>query len=248
MSTLLQSLAKTRLLLRDPRPQRPGEREVLDAVTREYQSLFNRLNNSGQAWTIDEVTLNVFQGQEDYLLEADSGFTKPLSVITRDSSNPSHVERQVDFFEIANVDFDWNLPNDIGSAFLNIDGSTHTAARMAFFRRSGLEGGVYVRVKPVPQDSAQYRVLYAVGNWASSAALADQAILSEHHHLVETRAALSLLPDCEWWDDEDENRIRRKELFALRTTQEGRYAEEFERYIRSVNRQGMSFRSGYGGY
>ena len=233
-------MAEARLLLEGPKAQKPSDRRLLKAAASNTQSMFNQLSNTGKAWEVDETTITTSPDTEEYVLTP-VNIGKPLLVKTIDESNPSHREREISFFEVQNLDFDWGLPNDFGNFVANVDGSLHTAARVAFIRKSG---AMYARFKPVPKQSAEYRVLYAIGNWIDSAALDDAPVLSEHHHLIEVRTALSVLPGTEWSDDKDDNRERRAELFNSLSRDEARFAADFEKYIQSLRQDRMSFRVG----
>jgi hypothetical protein len=232
--------ANARVLMGDPRPQRPSSRFLLLAAVRQTQSFLNRLGNTGRPWDADEWTLNVRAGVSDYNV-SDTRFGKALMVYTYDPSNQSHQERQVDFFEASNLDLGWDLPNDGASAVSWPDGSPHTALRMAFFRKAG---ALTVRVKPAPQQSAQYKVLFSIGNWVQDAGLGDSPVLAEHHHLVETKIALSGLPHAAWYDEEKDNRERRKELAAALAFDDAQFEADFKNYQDSTSHAQVSYRLG----
>lgn len=208
---------------------------------RQVQSFMNRLSNTGHAWDSDEMSVQVSSGQEEYTLNAGAAFGKPLLVVTSDPSNASHVERPIDFFEVQNIDLAWGLPNDAASLFGRPDGSTHTAERMAFFRKNG---NPTVRVKPLPQEAAEYKILYSIGNWVDAAGITDSPVLSEHHQLPETNIAIAALPHAAWFDDEKENRIRRRELAEQLTDDRRQFDADFERYVLNLNQPQVTFRMG----
>jgi hypothetical protein len=62
----------------------------------------------------------------------------------------------------------------------------------------------------------------------------QSAVLSQFHSLIETWAAQSMLPSCQWSDDEDRNIGHRKELFVALKNDEMRLSEEFDRYVRNL--------------
>jgi hypothetical protein len=223
-------------LLMEPRPI---DRQLFHALTRECQSFTNRLSNTSKAWDTGEWDLRVTANAGEYEV-GDSRFGKPLSVTTADPGDPGHYETPVDFFEVQNLSFDWNLPNDF-DASANVGGSNHSALRMAFFRK---DNQWRVRVRPVPQASALYRVLFSVGPWADDADMATVPGLAEHHGLIEERTALRLLPYCRWWDEEKENRERRKELAVSIRLSEQRHTAELDEYVESMTPGGLSFRPG----
>lgn len=221
----------------DPRAQRPSDRHIYRALLDHLKNLYNHLSNTGHTWEEYELTISASSGQSDYQLN-DTRLGKPIIVFTKDDSNPAHIERVVPVFELQDLNFDWNLPNDIGTSTTDWGGK-HSAWRVGYYRRNGFS---YLRFKPIPQQSAEYRVMYVLGNWADSAALGDEPVLSEHHHLIEIRAAISLLPFAEWDDDENRNNQRQQKLALSLKNDEGMFAGEFELYSRSLHGQMMNQR------
>jgi len=240
MADLQTMVHDVKMLVGEPRPQAPSNRTVFKALLRTVQSAFNQLNNTNHAWTSGEWVLTVVPGIEDYQVTP-ADFGKPLSVTTQDLANPAHIERLVDFFEIQNINTDWGLPNDAGSWTVNWDGSQTTALRIAFFRKSG-DNQTWIRIKPIPQFTAQYRIMYSIGNWIDTAALNSSPLLSEHHHLFVVRTALHVLPLCSWWDDENLNRERRRELMMTLKDEEAIYAVDWSRYIGNLRHDHISTR------
>ncbi len=239
-------MGNVRTWLDEPMPNQPSQRLVLNAVKRYTQSMFNRLSNTGKAWDIGETTLYVNQGQGEYQLNVDTSFGKPLRVTSQFPGQPGHIPRDVDFFEISNLNFNWEMPDNGASYMYAPDGSNCTAMRIAFLRKEGIADNVYVRVSPIPQASAEYAVMYSIGNWIDDAALTDTPVLTEHHQLFEVKAALSLLPSTRWWDDENENRIKRKELAQSLLNDRAEFEPDFDRYIGSMRQDQMRTRAPYG--
>jgi hypothetical protein len=241
MATVQQSIQIVRELLRDPKAQQPNDLLVLKKVLSKYQALLNALSNTGLAWATGELDLNVFAGQEDYEIVQVGNFGKALLVVSRDPANPAHIERPIEVYNIENIDFNWWLPNNFAGYIAGWDGSNTTAMRMAFFRKGGTNN-IWVRVKPIPQLSASYKVLYAIGDWSASAALGSELLLPEHHDLAQTRAAISLLPHADWFADDTLNSKRRSELAKSLEKDELEYVGLFEEYIRSISQPRMSLR------
>jgi len=242
MATLRQMMGNVKVLLNEPLPQRPSPLRLLTAITQNTQNLYNHISNTGKAWDVRELVFSVGSEQESVQLQVGDEFGKPLSVYTVDSGNPSHIEREVDFYELQNLNYDWSRPNDIGRSISNTDGSSHSAERVAFYRSSG---GIYARVKPSGGDTvAEYKVIYSVGNWIESASINSSPILSNHHHLIEIRSAKSVLPSCQWWPEEKENRIRRAELSKTLSEDEAMAAALFDKYVQSIRKDKISFRQG----
>ena len=237
MPTLDQMIVGVRRRLRGPQQQHPSDREIYHSLLDHTKNFYSELSNTGVIWDEYELTVTTSSGQSDYQLN-DTRMGKPYVVFTMDDSNPAHIERTIPIFEMPDLNYQWDLPNDIGSSLVDWNGH-HSAWRVGHYRRNGFP---YLRFKPLPQEAAQYRVMYVIGNWADSAALSDEPVMPEHHHLIEIRAAISQLPFCEWNSDLDFNERRMKALAMSLTNDEARFANTFELYNRSLHGQGMNER------
>jgi hypothetical protein len=238
--TLSEICANVRLLADDPMPQRPSARRVLLAVLQATQSLYNRLENTGQAWSIKpDYQLVVSSSTSDYLLAVDDSYGKPIQVLSYYPSNQAYIQRPVDFVEFQDLHFRWPYPVNMANYIMN-DGSNCTAMRMAFYYRD--DGTRWVRVLPQPQLPAVYLVTFASGNWAANAALVDSPVLSQFHPLVEFWATESLLPSCQWSSDQRYNMDHRKEIAVALKNDEDRITDEFERYVRNLTDDRMGER------
>jgi hypothetical protein len=244
VSTLNEIMSAVRTeRLYSPLPQQPKLHVVLGAVIKHTQNLYNELSNSNKAWSVREVEMPVNPDQQDALVPVDAQIGKILSVVTYDPSRPQHEERSIDFFEIQNLNFQWNLPNDVALAWANWDGSPHTADRMAFyFKDDGDNSGLYARIKPIPKLLAIYKVMYAVGDWASGASLSTSPILANHHQLIEIRAARTCLPDTSWHDDDVRDAAKRIEVRQTLNDDEDIVGPVWRDYIRSLKQGRMRFR------
>lgn len=226
-----QLLLNTRIRLGDTLAQRPSDRTLLLIVTSQVQSFLNQANLSAKPWAVDELTLVTVPGVEDYPVGAASEFGKPIQIRTLYQQNPAHIEQNIEFYELGEVNLDWNLPQNYG--VVSYDGSPHTARGMAFFRKGG-DDQVYVRVVPKPQTNAQYTILYQVGVYGATAGLDSIPILPQHHPLVEVRSAIDALPHATWNDDEKLNTEKREQLGLTLMATEKRLAFEFNEYIKTA--------------
>lgn len=223
--------------LRGPQQQHPSDREIYHSILDHTKDFYSTLSNTGVIWDEYELTVTVSAGQSDYQLN-DTRMGKPYVVFTMDDSDPAHIERTIPIFEMPDLNYQWDLPNDIGSSLIDWNGH-HSAWRVGHYRRNGFP---YLRFKPIPQETAQYRVMYVIGNWADSAGLGDEPVMPEHHHLIEVRAAISQLPFCEWNADEDFNTRRQNKLALALKNDEMQFARTFELYNRSLHGTGMNER------
>jgi hypothetical protein len=202
------------------------------AVTQNTQNFYSRLENTGQAWSLkDDYVLNVSGSTSDFLLAIDGSYGKPIQVLSTYPSNPSYIQRYIPFREFASMQFDWGFPVNMASWVMN-DGSNCTALRMAFYYKD--DGSRWVRVLPQPQLSAIYTITFSSGDWPFSVGMEQSPVLSQFHSLIENWAAQSVLPSCQWEDDQKYNMEHRKELMFALKNDEMRMMEEFSVYCRNL--------------
>jgi len=200
-------LSGVRIHTRDPRAQQPSDRTILKKLSIEVQTFLTELNIYGRNYSVDETVLTISPNNAEYQIGL-SDFGKPIEVRTTDPGNPSYIERTIDFFELGDLHFEWDMPNDFGQSYWG-DGSGHSTQRIAFYRKAG---NVFARILPVPAQPARLSILYQVGVFGSTVPLDENLIAPEHHALIEVRTAIAVLPHCEWDDNESINQTRRKEL------------------------------------
>ena len=232
-----------RIELLEPLPQRPSRRYLLQLATTNLQSFFNELTETGRPWAIGEepLILTVASGQTEYVLPVGSEFGRVMDVTTHDPSNPSHIERQIPFWELADERGNWPGPRNAQTYFYD---SVHTAQRLSFYRKS-FTNDVYASVWPVPNDTSQYRILFSMGDWASQMSLDDSPLLSQHHSLLAVKTAQDALPGAAWWGNEQENRLRRNELQASFAGRLPLLMDQFRRFIRNATQPRMTQRLVY---
>lgn len=219
---LRSMLAAARVELLDPKPQKPSYRHLLHLAVAVVQQRLNRVANTGRAWAVGETTLTVAAGTSDYLVTPNGGtLGKVLDVTTYDPAGENLSESQVPFHDLNDMaDGDW---------------------RIAFYRKGGSDQ-LWARVRPVPSDAANYRILYANGNWASSAALATSPLLAQFHSLFVAELAYAALPAASWVEDEAENRLRRNELRSFLGERIEAGDKEFGVHISAVSAPRNTFR------
>lgn len=245
MATLADMAQSIRLRLGEPRANRPSPRAVLQAAVTKVQSKIDELGNSGQPWAVDELTLTVTSNTSDYLLPVTPYFGKVMQVVTYYPANLSIPTRYVSFTQLNDMDHDWGLPVNVAN-YMFTDGSPNTAMRIAFYRKAG-EDNIWCRVLPMPNLSAQYKIIYSVGQWADDAGMAASPVLNQFHNLPEVQAALSLLPQTEWADDQALNTSRRKEFRDALLYDERELLDGWQRYIRSLTSDHLVDRVGASG-
>lgn len=227
MPSIYQRMSTVRAVwLRGPRVNRPGDLQLLHAVSLHTKILRAKRRNTGNAWDYATVNVNVRPDKAKYQIN-DTRFGRPLAVITVDPANPQHVTRRIPFFTPQNVNFDWGWPADAGSWIANYDGSFHSAERVAFHWE---DGWPYVEFLPTPKLNATYMVEFSVGDSVDVMSLTDELHLGEiGDSLVELRAARTLLPSTEWEAmDAKANVERRREIGTTITMDEPLLMEQFQ--------------------
>lgn len=227
----------------EPLSQRPNRRYLLQLATTNLQSFFNEIQATGRAWAIGDqpIILTVASGQSDYLLPVGDEWGRPMDVFTIDPSNSSFIERQIEFTELADRLMDWQAPRN---AQTFIDSAGHTAQRMMFYKKS-FSNDQYVSVWPVPQTTSQYKILFSVGDWASTMSLNDSPLLTQHHALLTVKTAQDALPGSSWWTDEQQNRLRRNELKDSFASRLPILMSSFQRHVKNITQPRMTMRNLY---
>lgn len=216
-------LPAARVELLDPRPQKPSYRYLLQLAAAKVQNALNEANNTHRAWAIDDTTLSVVSGVEEYALNVQVG--KILDVVYSDPTNVEGTERQVPFFDFTDMAGDWR--------------GGETANGIAFYYK---HGQLYARVRPIPQASKDYLVSFNVGSWAEGAALDDEPFLSAHHHYFVCDIARDALAAAEWSDDEKVNEQKRRALDISLTRRVEQYRPQFKLHLAGVTAPRMTQR------
>jgi hypothetical protein len=228
---LRDMLPAARVELLDPLPQKPGYRLLLQLAVGRVQNALNEANNTHRAWAIDETVLTLVAGVEDYELDV-ANIGKILDVVTYDPDDSNWREWQIPFFDLTEVSGNDEWPSS--------DTFSGTQ-RISFFRRGGGDQ-VYARVRPIPQDSASYRVSFNVGSWSEGAALDDEPFLAAHHHYFVCDIARDALPGAEWSTDEKRNDMKRKNLDLSLSRRVDQYYRQFKMSITGLTAPRNTYR------
>lgn len=214
------------------RPQRPSPRTLLLLLSTQVQTFLNEANLSYRPWAVEEADLVIPANTEEFPISINN-FGKPIQVRSVYRSDPSFIERDVEFTELGDANFDWAMPSNYGSA-MSLDNSPNNALRIAFYRKAG-QNMPYARVMPIPSQTGTYKVLYMVGVYGDVTPLDETPVLPEHHALIELRTADAALPHCEWHDDERANHDKRVELHDSFVPDLLRLERNFRQWIASMS-------------
>jgi len=221
--TITEMVAASRIELASPRAQKPSYRHLLHLSVGVVQSFFNRMANTGRAWTIGETVLSVSSGTDTCTLSGNIG--KVLDVVTYDPDNQEGTERQVPFHELS----------DLSGDFRGL------GASIAFYRKNG-QDTLYAKVRPIPTENADYYVSYSVGAWAQDASLDDSPLLAQHHHLLVCQIARDALPAAEWSNDPKADDYKRQSLERSLSRRIESYERDFGQYIAGLNVPRITYR------
>lgn len=202
-------LRNVRIRTRDPRAQHPSDRTLLVLLSGHVQGMLTEANLRGGYWAVDEVEVTVGPGSADYIVPVD-GFGKAIEVRAIYPANSGHHGHDVDFYSLGDMNFRaWPWPSFL-PADLHADSGPYGDPRVAFYHK---QGNVYMRVaQGGPPAGTIYRIIYQVGTFGDTVPLDEEVLMPAHTSLIEIRTAISALPHCEWFDDEDDNERRRREL------------------------------------
>jgi hypothetical protein len=214
------------------RDQHPSTKLLLLLLSTQVQNFLTEANLSGRPWAVDEITLSFGGGTGEFTIPADHSFGKPLEVYSYYPGDPNHITRSIDFVDLGSLYSGWDHPASSWPGW-SLDGSPNTAQRLAFFRKSG-DNQLYVRVLPVPQQAAQYKVIYQVGVYGETEDLNAEPVLPMHHALVEVRTALAALPHAQWSEDRKDNQDRRNDLRPTLLAEETMLRRNFRAYITTM--------------
>jgi hypothetical protein len=206
---LRQILRNVRIRARDPRAQNPSDRTLLVLLSGHVQDLLTEANLRGGYWAVDEVEVTVGPGTQDYIVPVE-GFGKAIEVRAVYPANSGHHSHDVDFYSLSDMNYrEWSWPSFLPSD-LHSDSGPYGDHRVAFYHK---QGNVYMRVaQGGPSAGTTYRIIYQVGTFGDTTPLDEEVMMPAHTAVIEIRTAISALPHCEWFDEEDLNERRRHEL------------------------------------
>lgn len=232
MPTRTEQLFRIRSLLGDPYPQRPSLHQLLRQEISEEQDVLNTLNNTGKAWTTAETQLVLNPSLDTYEI-SDTNFGKPIFVV-RPTGNQYQPYISVPFTDVNSLDYN-TIWNGFAPVYTGLFGESVTPEKMAFYRTGAVNSQYMVKIQPMPSENHTYTITYLVGYMGNDDPLSAAITLPEHAVLIQLRAAMALLPYAEWYDDEEMNRAKRKELAGTFLYQLERKEALFNTYVRSIS-------------
>lgn len=148
-----------------------------------YRQSFN-LTNRG--WFLSRFDLPVDASTDEFTITAPA-FGRPVMCLTKDDSDPNHIEREVEIVQVQNRDlFYTGTKQSIGSYTL-----PHVAACISFF--NDVDRGWLIKVTPQHTQAATYAVWYQPDRPAGVSLNDNYPLMESFINLLKVDVALSLL-------------------------------------------------------
>lgn len=247
MATRSENLQRIRTLLDTPMPSRPDFNTLFQLELSNEADILNATSNADKPWAVNVTQLNYSPGSDNYNITA-TDFGKPVVVTRVITGNPYITRLPVPFADLNHLQYGtiWQT----WQAFYGWGmGWETTPERMSFFREGVLDSQVAVKIEPAPIQSCTYEITYIPSYTGGDDPLESAIQLPEMATLVQYRVAMAALPYAAWWEDENENRLKRRELAQAFAVELGRKEPIFQRYISSIVRpKDVSLDSAWGAY
>ena len=235
MATRLENLIRIRAILGTPYISAPSFNDILRQELSEELDIVNRLSNTGKAWAVETYTFNYSANDTGTFALNVSNIGKILFVVRVMLNNQYVPALPVPISDFENQPYGTLIGNYYGIYSMPWAYET-TLEKMAFYRTGTVDQEYMVQVQPMPQESAVYEIYYVPGGVDADAALSSATAMPEFSNLVQLRAATALLPLAKWYEDEKENREKRKELAASYLYQLERKEMLFASYIGNLTK------------
>lgn len=226
-------MQRVRDLLDNPYPNAPSVHQRLRQEISDEMDIVNETNNTGVPWATAEYQLNYSTNQSTYEIQVDD-WGKVLYIL-KSTTNVYIPWLPVPFSDVTEQRYGtiwaW-YNNNYAQAFA----LPETPERMAFSRQGVLNSQITVEIEPMPQQSCTYLITYLPGYVGTADPLESSVQLPEQAELLRLRCATSLLPYTKWSEDENENRMKRKELAQAFAYQLDRKETNYRSYIKNITK------------
>lgn len=224
---------RIRDILDSPLPDAPSFHTLFRLEIAEEQDVLNELGNTSNAWTVREWRFNYNCGQSVYQVNAGQ-WGKAIQVVrvTNDC-----------FIKYLPVPFDQydsqSYGRILGGYFGGCGqvwpfGMTETIEHISFYREGTVNSQPMLTINPQPSQNCEYIVSYLAGYQGTTDPLTATVNMPEHVELIRLRIAMAALPYTQWFTDEEQNRIKRKDLAAAFAYQLERKEQIYKQYIASM--------------
>lgn len=225
MASVAEMISHIRLKLGDPKPENPRDEVIMTFLKDAAQQLYNELANTASNWTLKKARLTLVPGQDTYLFPF-SDFSQELCMLTVDDTDPNHWQREVMICEVQNTDQFFSGPlKDQGSGY------KHTAQTASFYL---MDGQVYVRVRPVPIQAAEYEIWYVPGPYNVNS-FGPVIGFEQFHPMLENQIAIAVAGLCRWQGaGPDETIMRVQERVGALSKEYAAQKDTFDHYKKSI--------------
>jgi len=239
-TTILSEITGVRVMLNNPLPQSPSFKDILEELEAEYQHLTNSLNNTGNAWQIENYTLTTAAGTYEYEINPASGeFYKALNVTTvpdDDSIDPQYL---LEFTELEHIPKEWAWLGQSRGQYMY---SSHDSQMIAFYRQITDSGEkLYCQLRPTPTRVQTYNILYQVTDWWPRVGETDNLTFKMPHasqkfYIRALVAQNLLLKGMVKWSFDDVKNYKTGTLVAQALEiRLARYKQAYDEYIDSLD-------------
>jgi len=224
MSSINEALSLLSSVLLNPKDQRPTIDQRFTQLTWEFSALYSELENTNLPWSTNSVTVNVNDNQPDYLVPVSAGRVLfAFANTNQDAFGPIGLE----FADLASVSSDFYLYSPLDYGYSRDFNEVFNGAYAPDFALYRQDGNLKFKLRPMYSAINSVTLVFSSGNWLENLSVESTAVLPQYHQLVITRAALNLLPGCEWSGTREENLQQRQQLAMSLNAQMLRYQQNF---------------------
>lgn len=239
-TTVLSEVMGVRVMLNNPMPQAPAFKDILEELEAEYQHLTNDLNNTGNAWQVDNYTLTTVAGTYEYeITPTNKEFYKALNVTTIPSNTSVDPQYVLEFTELEHMPQEWAWLGQNRGQYMY---SSHDSQMIAFYRKITVSGEkLYCQIRPTPTEAQSYNILYQVTDWwgrISSGTGTDFYMphSSQRFYIRALVAQNLLLKGMVRWSFDDVRNFKTGQLVAKSLeVRINRYKQAYDEYIDSLD-------------
>ena len=195
--------------------------------------MLNELNNTGVAWTTQEWRFNYICGKSDYQINV-ANFGKPIQVL-RETGNCQIPYIPVPFDDITEQNYGKLLAGYYASCGIPWLWDNETIERVSFYREGAMDSQPWLSIQPMPSQNVTYIVVYLIGYNGTTDPLMAESNLPEHAEMLRLRTAMGLLPYAQWYDEDEKNRVKRKDLAEAFAYQLNRKERNYNEYKASIS-------------
>lgn len=228
-----ERFSKIRTWLDFPYHGKPSPHSILNQMLTDEQWLLLKLGNTNRPWSLRSSTLTTVAGQSEYTvsnpISGGEYAGKPYFVI-RSTGNDNLPYLEIPFEDFSDRYYGKMMPAGVVNSHLLVP------EKVSFYRLGGNEQAFRVAISPTPQEVLTYTVWYQIGGVdRSTAGMDERMIVPEVTDYVDLKTTLFLLPYSQWYEDDEKNAGKKKEIAAGLMMQRDEYKPVFDQFIKDVH-------------